>query len=317
MGLTIPPRNGRRHHPALVLTLGEPHPGGLAQGVRALLRASFGSGAAVASADLGDLRLGGVLGAGSGPPDPYRLESWARTRLEGVLQIHCGSHPGGAVLPVLLVVDGEDPVNRERLLSALQPVRRALASLTLPESLQPRLVALLGWPCAQGGAGDAPSRRWLAVLADEVGARESLDAAFIVSRSGCRAGRGRDPRYLALAERNSWMAEQAVLLLASGVLEEVLSFRRGLERSLWSVLTSGDDAEGDEPWFPAPGEAGLRWLPARGIWSVGGAVSPDVPVVSGDLPDPVRVQCLYGMPLRELAPPSLQEPSPIPAELVP
>jgi hypothetical protein len=301
-----------------VLTLGEPRAGGLAGRVRARLRHGFGSGAAVAARDLGDLRAGGILASGAAAPDPHRLQRWARALLERLLEAHAGGHPAAPVLPVLLVADGEDEANRRRLVQCVAPLRRALASLTLPESLQPRLAALVAWPAREAPAAHAATERWAAALTDECARHERLDAIFAVARSGCRAGFGADPRRMTEAERDDHLAEQAALLLATGVLEEVLAFRRGLARAAWCALAV-DDGGAEAPWYAAPSDGAIAWHPAAGAWRAGAAAEAGcLPPVEGDVAAPLRVHCLYGMPRGwEAAPPPAPDPASSSPELVP
>lgn len=293
------PRSAILAHPALVLTFGEPAPGGLAHALRSALRETFAGAVGMRLRDLGDLRLAGVLGPDDRPQDPFRLRRWIAAEVRAAAEAHDGCPPGDPVLPVFLVVEGGDPVNRERVLAALAPAREGIRDAALPASLQPRLVPVVAG--APGGTAGAPGEEgWLLRVVKQ--ACDHFDTLLLVAASGCRVGEDEFPRVLSVSERNRLLREQVVLLLSGGLLERIIAFRRGLSRAHVTVLASGG-ADEDRPWFPAPELRAFRWSAGVGNWAIHpqGASPAGEDAVEAHVSAAGRVWCRYAAPPAEPA----------------
>jgi hypothetical protein len=301
----------RAHFPALVLTLGEPHPGGLADTVRARLGAAFGPGA-VDACDLGDLRAAGVLEGPEERVDPHALARWARAALAALVVRHSGVHPApDPALTVLVLAEGDAPAARARCARAVEPLRRALDAVSLPPAMQRRLAVLTAWPCPPPAPAESLARLAAWVRDLERAATEGyLDAVFAVGRSNYRAQGQGAVHYLSRERRDELIAEQAELLLSTAVLAEVAALRRGVPRSPWTALGAaplegaGPPRAAAWPWLHWSSGWGT-WTPATAHWSVGAEPAPDTgedapAPIGGAVGVPLRIRCFVGIPADRL-----------------
>jgi hypothetical protein len=307
------PDAGGGHFPSLILTLGEPHPNGLADRMRAGVRERFGRDAAVVTADLGDLRLNDVHRGTAASPDPRAMERWLAHVLRDALRRHSGEHPARPQLTVLLVADADDPLARSRLIGSVEPVNRVMESLAAPGGLSPRIAALVGWPHRDPLPMEGASRAaWLRDIEFLSTHEEALEAILIVGRSNYRPDRA----YTRLAlltreERDATMVDQACLLVSSGLLEESLSLGRGRRTMAWMAVGTAPLHDTDPatgwPWVSASDGAWGGWFPSPTHWVLGAppAVARrghgEFRPLAGSTTEPLRVACLAGLPTRFLA----------------
>jgi hypothetical protein len=302
----------RGHFPSLVLTLGEPHPGSLAERMRSGVRSRFGRGAAVFAKDTGDLRIHGVLGV-SGGIDVPALERWLASTLHDLLDRHCGDHPARPQLTILLVADADDPLSRTRFLASVHPLNRVVNALALPAGLAPRVTALIGWPDRDSRGEDAASRAaWLRDVEHLVTCREVLSTAIVVSRSNYRPDRASNRLALHTHEgRNAAIVEQACLLMSTALLEEALSLGRGRTRTAFMAIGStpleNPDHDSAWPWVSASDGDWGGWFPSPVHWALGaGTPARDGHVsvprfLAGSAERPLRITCLPSVPLKSMA----------------
>jgi hypothetical protein len=281
--------------------------------MRAGVRERFGRTAAVATADLGDLRLNGVLHGSAASPDPRAMERWLSEVLRDTLRRHSGEHPARPQLSILLVADADDPLARSRLIGSVQPLNRVVDSLAIPGGLSPRITALVGWPHRDPLPLEAAARAaWLRDVEHLATRADALEAAVVVGRSNYRPDRAHTRLALLTREqRDDTMVAQACLLVSSGLLEESISLGRGRRRTAWMAIGTApledDDGATGWPWISASDGDWGGWFPRPVQWVLGapegkGAHDRDgIRTLAGSADEPLRIACLAGLPPRFLA----------------
>lgn len=223
---------GLPHFPALVLVLGEPTPGSLADRVRQHVGRELGPESGVSVLDLGDLRREGLLEQDGRVPQTGAMRRWLAKVVLARFGMHTGQLPSNApILPCVVVCDGEQATGRTLALS-LPSVLRSLGDvIALPADLEPRVAMLVAWPTRWGLAERAPLAAWSRDLAWLARERSLMDGVFIVARASHRSA-GAEPRmWSSDPERDEAISQQVLAMVTTGLLDEAAAMRRGVDRT--------------------------------------------------------------------------------------